>query len=119
MEQLILHLVGDYLLQNDWMALGKKNRGAFGHLTCTVHCLLYSLPFFLITSPLQVTLIFVTHFLIDRWYFIKWYMNLVGQKKFAQPPTAPWSIFFVDNTFHLVCNYLIITFYDGTRNKEA
>lgn len=109
MLQLVLHLVGDYLLQNDWMAQNKKKQGNLGLLACTVHCTLYSLPFLLIGTPLQVAIIFITHFLIDLWFFVKWYMNLVGQKQFAQPPTAPWSIFFVDNTFHLVCNYLALT----------
>lgn len=109
MEQLILHLVGDYLLQNDWMAQNKKNRGLFGLRSCLVHCLLYAIPFFFIANSMQVALIFSTHFLIDRWFFVKWYMNMVGQKKFAQPPMAPWSIFFVDNTFHLICNYLILS----------
>lgn len=110
MEQFILHLIGDYLLQNDWMALNKKAKGGKGWLACFIHCLLYSLPFLLIASPLQVLFIFATHFIIDRWFFIKWYMNTVGQTNFAKPPTGPWSIFFVDNTFHLICNYLIIRF---------
>lgn len=109
MEQFILHMVGDYLLQNDWMALNKKKKGRLGLLACLVHCTLYSLPFFLIGNWKQVLVIFITHFLIDRWFFVKWYMNLVGQANFAKPPTAPWSIFFVDNTFHFVCNYLALT----------
>jgi len=43
MEQLILHLTGDYLLQSDWMALNKikSNRAA------ATHALVYSLPFLL------------------------------------------------------------------------
>jgi hypothetical protein len=110
MIQLVLHLIGDFLLQNHWMAVNKKSKGAFGFMVCTIHCALYSLPFFLIASPIQVSLIFLSHFLIDRWYFVKWYMKLVGQDGFAQPPFAPWSIFFVDMTFHLLCNYLILKF---------
>lgn len=109
MEQLVLHAVGDYLLQNDWMALNKKQKGLLGLWACLVHCTLYSLPFLLIGSPLQVSVIFVTHFLIDRWFFVRWYMNTIGQKKFSQPPTGPWSVFVVDNTFHVVCNYLALS----------
>lgn len=109
MTQLILHLAGDYLLQNDWMAQNKKKKGKAGLLACTVHCILYSLPFLLIGTPIQVLIIFIAHFLIDRWFFVKWYMNLVGQKDFSKPPTAPWSLFFVDNTFHLICNYLALS----------
>lgn len=110
MIQLILHLTGDYLLQNDWMARNKKVAGLYGFAVCFSHCLLYSLPFFLITGLWQVMLIFLTHFIIDRWQFVSWYMDTIGQKQFKQPPTGPWSIFVVDNTFHLICNYLIIRF---------
>ncbi len=110
MIQLILHLAGDYLLQNDWQAQNKKKSTSEGLLACTVHCTLYSLPFFFIGTYSQVMAVFITHFLIDRWFFVKWYMNLVGQRDFAKPPLAPWSIFFVDNTFHLICNFLILKF---------
>jgi len=42
-EMLLGHLVGDYLLQNNWMALGKSKYNGMGWLTCTVHCVLYTL----------------------------------------------------------------------------
>lgn len=37
------HLVGDYLLQNQWMAINKSSKGWFGRLTCTVHVACYTL----------------------------------------------------------------------------
>lgn len=37
------HLVGDYLLQNQWMAINKSSKGWFGHLTCTTHVACYML----------------------------------------------------------------------------
>jgi len=44
MEQLILHLTGDYLLQSDWMALNKiKNSRA-----AATHAFVYSIPFLLL-----------------------------------------------------------------------
>ena len=42
-EMLIGHLVGDYLLQNDWMAENKAKHKGLGWLTCAVHCLLYTM----------------------------------------------------------------------------
>jgi hypothetical protein len=110
MIQLVLHLVGDYLLQNDWMALNKKKPGLKGFVACLVHCLIYSLPFLLISTPRQWVIIFVSHFIIDRWGFVKWFMNAIGQKKFAEPPMAPWSIIAVDNTFHLLFNFISLTY---------
>lgn len=83
MQQLILHLIGDYLLQNDWMAQNKKKKGANGFIACVTHCTLYSFPFLFLCSWRAVLVIFSTHFLIDRWFFIKWYMNTMGQKDFA------------------------------------
>jgi hypothetical protein len=50
MEQLIAHLAGDYCLQNQWMADNKINRS----WPCAVHCLLYTLPFLLITHEICI-----------------------------------------------------------------
>lgn len=63
MTQLILHLFGDYILQSNWMAVNKSKHT----LPCFLHCLTYTLPFLLLThSLLALTVIFVTHFAIDR-----------------------------------------------------
>jgi hypothetical protein len=40
---LIGHMAGDYLLQNDWMAVNKSQSTAKGLVACNLHCLLYSL----------------------------------------------------------------------------
>ena len=109
-EQLILHAVGDYLIQNDWMAQNKKVLTWKGELACQVHCITYSLPFLLIGSWWAVLAIYITHYAIDRSKFVMWYMNFTGKSDFAKPPLGPWSIFAVDNTFHLVCNYLALYF---------
>lgn len=109
MEQLILHLLGDYLLQTDWMAQNKKVKTWRGELACQVHCLLYSIPFLLIGTWQQVLFIYVTHYLIDRFGFVKWYMTTFDMKEFMKPPLGPWSIFITDNTFHLICNYIALT----------
>lgn len=108
MEQIILHAVGDYLIQNDWMAQNKKQKTWIGELACQIHCITYSLPFFLITNWLGVLIIYITHYAIDRSNFVMWYMKVTRKTDFAKPPLGPWSIFAVDNTFHLVCNWLAV-----------
>lgn len=108
MEQLILHAIGDYLVQNDWMANNKKKLTWEGELACQIHCVTYSLPFLLIGSWLAVAVIYLTHYAIDRSKFIIWFMKSSGKGEFAKAPLAPWSIFAVDNTFHLICNYLAL-----------
>lgn len=66
MLQLILHGIGDYFLQTDKQALGKKLKGLYGLKCCLIHCITYSLPFLFIGSWKAVLAIFVTHFIIDR-----------------------------------------------------
>jgi len=64
MTPLILHLLGDYILQSHWMAVNKSRRS----WPCALHCLTYTLPFLLLTnSSLALALIFGAHFVIDRW----------------------------------------------------
>ena len=102
-ELLVGHLIGDYLLQNDWMALNKKARS----LPCLVHVTLYTMVVLAcagwLASPAAWLLVAVPHFLIDRSQFVRWYMQAIGQAKFSQPPMAPWSIIAVDNAMHAAC----------------
>lgn len=74
--QLVAHLVGDFILQTDWMAR-EKSRNSFA---CLVHVVVYSLPFLLLTQePLTLLAIAGTHFMIDRWRlprFLIWARNL-------------------------------------------
>ena len=105
MNYLIAHLVGDYLLQNDWMAQGKKTSSWI----CTVHVSLYMLPFmFLGLTWWQMLLIGTQHYFQDRFNSVQWYMRLIGQKEFARPPMAPWSVIVVDNAFHLLWISLVV-----------
>ena len=113
-EQLLLHGVGDYLIQNDWMALNKKKKGALGFLACLIHCVTYSLPFALIASWPAVLAIFATHFIIDRWKLVDWFLatrnGVFHIKNFGFGEERPvvitlWLYIITDNTFHLLCNY--------------
>lgn len=56
------HLIGDYVLQTDYIAQTKGTN--WYHLI--VHCMLYCLPFFVIYGlTWQLLFIFVTHMVID------------------------------------------------------
>jgi hypothetical protein len=103
---IIGHLVGDYLLQNDWMALNKKRDS----IPCMVHCTLWALAVCLFAgwSGLWVyPVLFVTHFLQDRTTVVAWWMDRIGQKQFRTGPCAPWSIIVVDNVWHIVTIVLV------------
>lgn len=94
------HLVGDYILQNDWMANGKKAR----HWPCVVHCALWTYAVCCFAGWFSlpvVAFLFGTHFGIDRSQFIAWWMDAKGQAGFRKH-LAPWSSIVVDNIWHIV-----------------
>jgi len=135
MEQLLAHLVGDYWLQSMWMGVNKSKKTSI----CLFHCALYTLPFlFLTTNSCALSLIFATHFVQDRWqlarYFI-WLKNHLnpeldypsfdqcgttgyyddwnGSKKNAAPKfLTTWLYIITDNSYHLICNYLILAYFN-------
>jgi len=81
------HLFGDYLFQNDWMALNKKDRWD----ACIIHCMLYTsiiviflLPlvynFDVIKSCLLYGGIFLSHIVLDRTHLIdRWFRFTRGR----------------------------------------
>ena len=115
MEQLIAHLLGDYVLQNHWMA----NKKTQEWLPALVHVFLYSLPFLLLTqSPLAMAVIVGTHLIIDRYRLAAYWVDFwgtgkkgwVGEKLGVELEDSPawlgvWLLFIVDNTMHLCINY--------------
>ena len=119
MLQLILHGVGDYFLQTDKQALGKKLPGWYGLRCCLIHCLTYSLPFLFIGSVWAVLVIFITHFVIDRTNLVAWllaYKNGVRTiENFGFGPERPfaitiWLYIICDNLCHIICNYLALRY---------
>ncbi len=75
MIQLILHLIGDYVTQSDWMAQNKTKRS----WPALCHAVVYSLPFLLLQPSIAAfSVILGTHFLIDRFRlarFLVWGKN--------------------------------------------
>jgi hypothetical protein len=94
------HMVGDYLLQNDWMAANKKKRT----LPCAVHCALWASAVVLFAGWGMIAwlALFLLHFAQDRTGVVAWWMDLIGQESFRTGPLAPWSSVVVDNAWHLV-----------------
>lgn len=136
MDQLLCHLAGDYFLQSDWMALNKNKQT----VPCLAHVLLYTLPFFLLTTnPLALFLIAFTHFIFDRWSLVKyaiWVKNFINPSlsyypfdkcsatgyyddwinDASEPGVRPkfittWLYIISDNTLHLLCNFIILGIY--------
>lgn len=114
-DQIVAHLVGDYLFQSHWMATEKTKRS----VAAAVHAVSYAIPFLLLTqSPLALALIVGTHFAIDRWRlarFVVWAKNgcrgevtATGYPADTPPWLAVWLLIITDNTLHLLCNGLAL-----------
>jgi len=99
MHWIYAHLIGDYLLQNDWMAQNKKKKS----WNCLVHIFTYMLPFlFCGMNWWQLVLIAIQHYLVDRTQFVVWLMETKGSTKFAYDACSPWSIIVTDNIIHIL-----------------
>jgi len=106
---ILAHFIGDFLLQNDWQAIGKKK----SNLICTIHVTLYMLPFLLVDiSWLQFILIAVQHWAQDRSGFIAWYLKQTGGfQGELKTPTLPWGHFVVDQIYHFIWIWLVVNYF--------
>lgn len=120
MEQLILHLWGDYIVQSHWMAQNKTKHW----WPALAHAAMYSVFFALLSPRLSAWfVIFAAHFLIDRYRiarYVVWAKNHIGQKmppleecQTGYPSDVPawlsvWLLIAADNTLHLSLNYIAL-----------
>ena len=110
MNYLIGHLIGDYLLQNDWMAMNKKK----SNFHCFVHCFLYTVAVMICTGWFWFYSIpvFLSHWIFDRTTLVVRYMDLIGAWKRIDRKSEMFTFAYliIDNTFHLVCLFIINLF---------
>jgi hypothetical protein len=121
MEQLLAHLVGDYILQTDRMA--QRKTGSW--LWAIMHGLTYSLPFMLLRPSLAaLAAIAASHIVIDRYRLARfvvmaknrvtdWTSNFntpTGYPADAPPWLAFWLLIIADNTLHLTINFAALRF---------
>ncbi len=124
MEQLILHLVGDYLTQSHWMANGKTKYSWIA----AVHAATYAFPFLTIGSWRSVVAIGLSHFLMDRFRLARFAVfaknhlgpnhppmtwedcKTTGYSSEVPPWLSVWLMIAADNTIHLGCNYVALYF---------
>lgn len=118
-DQLLVHAIGDYITQSDWMANNKTKNW----LPAFCHAFIYSIPFYLCfpSSPRAMAVIFGTHYLIDRYRlarYIVWAKNSIDpdartwaecRDTFGYPPGRPawmacWLMIIADNILHVAIN---------------
>lgn len=104
------HMVGDYILQNDWMARNKVRWDLVGWLSCTVHCIIYTVMvscalagFGFTVTPGVCALVFASHFPIDKASLAKYWMKVYGHSMDSTTnPFVPLVYVAVDNTIHII-----------------
>jgi len=125
MLQLILHLIGDYLLQSDWMALNKTKCSK----AAAAHAVTYSLPFLILSPSLEAfAVICITHFFIDRFRLARYVVfaksrlapksywhdwedcKETGYHKEVPQWLSLWLLVACDNTIHLLINFLALEY---------
>lgn len=114
---LICHFIGDYLLQNDWMAQNKTKLW----LPAFIHALIYSFLFYFLVPSAWWLVIFLTHLLIDRFRLAIYWIQLVngtwgdfsnfGYKKDKPVWMSVWLMIIVDNTIHVLINTAVVLAY--------
>lgn len=112
----LAHMVGDYLIQSDWMAQEKTKRW----WPAIAHAVTYGLPFLLVTQSLLALLVIVgTHAVIDRYRLARhvvWFKNQLAPWSFRPGHTATghgtdrpdwmavWLLIIADNVLHMLIN---------------
>lgn len=117
MNEGLAHLVGDYVIQSDWMARAKTS----SHIPAALHGATYAACFLPLTrDPRALAIIGGTHYLIDRYRLAKhvtWLKNQVAPKGERPGHTATgyrgdmpdfmsvWLLIIADNVMHLAINH--------------
>lgn len=122
-DQLVAHLVGDYIFQSDWMAR-EKTKSLNIALT---HALSYSVAFLALSPSWRAwTVIVLTHALIDRYRLARY---VVWAKEWLSPVRPPplqdcptgysadkppylavWLFILADNAMHILINGLALKY---------
>ncbi len=90
------HLVGDYIVQNDWMAKNKKNEWN----PLTIHCLLYTLSVTIFCIPQLhpkpyltvfafIMGVFLSHIIIDGTNIVDRWAKLIGARRLSEALIKP------------------------------
>jgi len=91
---LLGHLVGDYLLQNKWMALMKSKNTKMGWLAAIIHCVLYTASVCLIMwnfDPIWIGAVFASHFFIDKFGLANIYIEFIRGRNLKRFVKESWE----------------------------
>jgi len=95
---LMLHLVGDWLLQNEWMAVNKIR---LSHPAAWVHGGIHGVLLGLILGWAGGLILALLHILIDTRYPVRWWIQTF--KKCGHSPDLPILLIGCDQVLHIGC----------------
>lgn len=99
MDLIVAHMMGDYLLQNTWMAMNKARRVE----PCLLHSFLYTLAVSVVCGwwDWRALVVGASHYVIDHYRIGVWWRQL-----YSRDTDLPWVIT-ADNTMHLLILFLL------------
>jgi hypothetical protein len=102
------HLVGDFLLQNNWM-----QRKSVSSLVCSVHVAAYSLPFLVLVMTGKAPDWLVGVILLQHWLQDRFALHLAWMEGFLQTPPDKWLAgpLFVDQAWHIGFMWALCLFF--------
>lgn len=94
----VCHLIGDFLLQNDWMQAKSKNS-----VVCSVHVAAYSIPFWFMLWQGHLPLWAVLLILTEHWLQDRFGLHLKWMKAYRQSSPDKWPVgpLCIDQAFHI------------------
>ena len=93
---LVAHLLADWLLQNDWMAMHKMS---LKHPASWVHALIHGLCLALALNPVAGLVLGLVHLLIDTRVPLDWWMRVI--KKCDKAPNREMIAVWTDQVMHI------------------
>lgn len=127
-DQLLAHMIGDYILQSHWMANNKTKSSR----VAICHALTYAIPFLFLRPSWPAFIVIVgSHFAIDRYRLARYVVGVknwllapsaererlqaeidvaTGFPKDCPPWLAVWLLIIVDNIIHVLLNGLALKY---------
>lgn len=111
---LVAHLIGDWMLQTEFQALGKAKNGFF-NASLTAHCLSYTLCFVpaIWLTPMHYSwllLIFSSHMFLDRRWPVIWWIKTIKRTSEDTIKNLFWLVIAVDQVMHILVLAIIAHF---------
>ena len=100
---IVIHLIADWLLQNDWMALHKTN---LRHPAAWVHSGIHTVALLLVFPWWAALLTGLSHLLIDTRIPVHWWMENV--KRMHEGPQRFTVELWVDQVFHITALAVVV-----------